>query len=88
MRSLVIEKEEWDHLSDPAQLEHYWEPSQEPNDFHWTLGLPLCWTTFHDCPEPGRKKEYIMSVAVVRKPAQHLRLPFATAAEELRVMLK
>ena len=83
LRTLVIEKEEWDHLSNPAQLEHYWEPSQDSNDFHRTLGLALCWTPFHDCSEPRRKKEYVMSVAVMRKPAWHLGLPFTTAAEEL-----
>ena len=84
LRTLVIEKEEWDHLSDPAQLKHYWEPTQDSNDFHRTLGLALCWTPFHDCSEPGRKKEYVVSVAVVRKPARHFGLPFTAAAEELR----
>ena len=84
LRTLVIEKEEWDHLSDPAQLKHYWEPTQDCDDFHWTLGLALCWTPFHDCSEPVQKKEYVMSVAVIRKLAQHLGLPFAAAAEELR----
>ena len=83
LRTLVIEKEEWDHLSDPTQLEHYWEPSQDSDDFHRTLGLALCWTPFHDCSEPRQKKEYVMSVAVVQKPARHLGLPFTTAAEEL-----
>ena len=64
LRTLVIEREEWDYLSDPAQLRHYWEPTDNPDDFHWTLGLALCWTPFHDCLEPGRKKEYVVSVAV------------------------
>ena len=81
---LVVEKEEWDHLSDPAQLKHYWEPTQDPDDFHQTLGLALCWTPFHDCLEPARKKEYVVSVAVVRKPAWHPRLPFETAVGELQ----
>ena len=84
LRMLVIAKEEWDHLSDPAQLKHYWEPTQDPDDFHQTLGLALCWTPFHDCSEPARKKEYVVSVAVMQKPARHLGLPFAAAAEELR----
>ena len=53
LRTLVIEKKEWDHLSDPAQLQHYWEPTQDPNDFHRTLGLAFCWTPFHDYPEPA-----------------------------------
>ena len=56
LRTLVIAKEEWDHLSDPAQLKHYWEPTQDPDDFHQTLGLALCWTPFHDCSSPcGRR---------------------------------
>ena len=52
LRMLVIEKEEWDHLSDSTQLKHYWEPTQDSDDFHRTLGLALCWTPFHDCSEP------------------------------------
>ena len=65
LRMLVITKEEWDHLSDPAQLKHYWEPTQDPDYFHRTLGLALCWTPFHDCSEPAQKKEYVVSVAVM-----------------------
>ena len=65
LRTLVIEKEEWDHLSDPAQLECYWEPTQNSNDFHRTLALALCWTPFHDCKDNGHKKEYVMLVAVI-----------------------
>ena len=84
LRTLVIEREEWDHLSDPAQLRHYWEPTQDPDDFHQMLGLALCWTPFHDCSEPGRKKEYVVSVAVMRKLAWHHGLPFIAAAGELR----
>ena len=84
LRTLVIEKKEWDHLSDPAQLKHYWEPTQDSDDFHWTLGLALCWTPFHDCLEPRQKKEYVVSVAVMRKPAWHFGLPFTAAAEELQ----
>ena len=84
LRTLVIEREEWDYLSNPAQLKHYWEPTQDPNDFHRTLGLALCWTPFHDCLEPGWKKEYVVLVAVVRKLAWHHGLPFIAAAGELR----
>ena len=39
---------------------------------------------FHDCSEHGRKKEYVMSVAVMRKLAWHFGLPFTAAAEELQ----
>ena len=84
LRTLVIEKKEWDHLSDPAQLAHFWEPTQNPEDFHRTLALALCWTPFHDSPDAQRKKEYVMSVAVVRKPSRYEGLPFVTAAEEFR----
>ena len=83
LRTLVIEKREWDPLSNPAQLECYWEPTQYSDDFHRTLGLALCWTPFHDCLDTGRRKEYIVSVAIMQKPARHLGLPFATAAEAL-----
>ena len=84
LRTLVIEKKEWDHLSNPAQLKHYWEPTQESDDFHQTLGLALCWIPFHDCSEPGRKKEYIVLVAVLLKLARHFGLPFTAAAAELQ----
>ena len=84
LRTLVIEKKEWDHLSDPVQLAHFWEPTQNPEDFHRTLALALCWTPFHDSSDAQRKGEYVISVAVVRKPSRHDGLPFATAAEELR----
>ena len=84
LRTLVIEKEEWDYLSDPTQLKHYWEPTQDPDNFHQTLGLALCWTPFHDSLEPGQKKEYVVSVAVVQKPARHHGLPFIAATGELR----
>ena len=84
LRTLVIEKKEWDHLSDPAQLVHFWEPTQNPEDFHCTLALALCWTPFHDSPDAQRKKEYIMSVAVVRKLSRYEGLPFVTAAEEFQ----
>ena len=82
--TLVIEKKEWDHLSDPAQLAQFWEPTQNPEDFHRTLALALCWTPFHNSPDAQRKKEYIMSIVVVRKPSRHDGLPFLTAAEEFR----
>ena len=84
LRTLVIEKKEWDHLSDPAQLAHFWEPTQNPEDFHRTLALALCWTPFHNSPDAQQKNEYIMSIAVVRKPSRHKGLPFMTAAEEFR----
>ena len=83
LRTLIIERQEWDYLSDPAQLRHYWEPTDNPDDFHRTLGLAWCWTPFHDCSEPGRKKEYVVSVAVIRKLARHQGLPFIAAIGEL-----
>ena len=42
LRMLVIEKEEWAHLSDSASLTWYWEPTQVSEDFHWTFALILC----------------------------------------------
>ena len=37
LHTIVIEKKEWDHLSKPTSLTWYWEPSQAPDDFHWTF---------------------------------------------------
>ena len=48
LRTLVIEKEELAHLSDPTSLTRYWEPTQVSNDFHWTFALILFQTAFHD----------------------------------------
>ena len=52
-------------MSDPAALTNYWEPTQGSGDFHHTFALALCRTTFHDCEDPRRTKEYVVSVAVV-----------------------
>ena len=84
LRTLVIEKKEWDHLSNPTQLAHYWEPTQDSTDFHRTLALALCWVPFHDCQDTRRSKEYVISVTFVRKLARHLGLPFTAAAAEFR----
>ena len=84
MRNLVIEKEEWDHLSNPVQLPRYWEPTQAPGDFHWMFTLAFCWTVFHDCEDSNQKKEYVVLVAIVQKLAQYVGLPFSTVAEEFR----
>ena len=78
--TLVIEKEEWGHLSDAAFLARYWEPTQGPGDFHLTF--TLAWTAFHDCEDPNQRKEYIVSVTVVWKLARYVGLPFSTAADE------
>ena len=56
LRTLVIAKDEWDHLSDPTQLKHYWEPTEDPDDFHRTLGLALCWTLFMTARNPCKRK--------------------------------
>ena len=82
LHSLVIEQEEWDCLSDPTHLAHYWEPTQEPGDFHRTFVLVLCQSKYSDCDKVSRREESIMSVAVIRKPARLVRIPFTSAAEE------
>ena len=56
LRTLIIEREEWGYLSDPAQLRHYWEPTDDPDDFHQTLGLAVCWTPFMTVRSLGRRK--------------------------------
>ena len=51
LRFLVIKLAEWECLSDPAYLAHYWEPTQEPGDFHWTFTLAICWSHYSDCKD-------------------------------------
>ena len=46
------------------------------------FALALCRFAFHDCEDPNRRKEYIVLVAIVQKPAQYVGLPFSTAADE------
>ena len=81
--SLVIEQEEWDHLSDPTYLAHYWEPTQEQGDFHRTFALVLCLSQYSDCEDESRREEYVVSVAIIWKPSPFARIPFALAADEL-----
>ena len=84
LRTLLIEKEEWAHLSDPASLTRYWEPTQVSGDFHWTFALALCRTAFHDCEDTSKRKEYVVSVGIVRKLARYMAIPFASATDEFR----
>ena len=84
LRMLVVEKEEWAHLSDPTSLTQYWEPTQVPKDFHRTFALILCQTVFHDCDDTSRRKEFVVLVGIVRKLARYVAIPFATAADEFR----
>ena len=55
-----------------------------PEDFHWTFALILCRTAFHDCDNTSRRKEFVVSVGVVRKLARYAAIPFATAADEFQ----
>ena len=80
--SLVIEQEEWDHLSDPIYLAHYWEPTQEPGDFHHTFALVLCQSKYSDCKDVSCREEYMVSVAIIRKPVCLAGIAFASAADE------
>ena len=84
LRTLVIEREEWAHLSDPASLTRYWEPTQVSKDFHQTFALVLCQTAFHDCEDTRRRKEFVVSVGVVWKPARYAAIPFAMGADEFQ----
>ena len=72
LRTLIIEKEEWAHLSNPTSLTHYWEPTQGSGDFHRTFAFALCRTAFHDCEDTSWRKEYVVSVAVVQKLAWYM----------------
>ena len=83
MRTLVIEKRDWNHLADPTSLDHYWEPTQAEEDFHRTFTLALCRTIYHDCTDTSQRKEYAMSVVMLRKLAWCTGIPFSSAVDEL-----
>ena len=82
LRSLVIEQEEWDRLSDPTYLAHYWEPIQEQGDFHRTFALVLCQSWYADCQDESRREEYVVLVAIIWKLAHFARIPFALVADK------
>ena len=82
LRTLVIEQDDWDHLSDPAYLAHYWEPTQEPEEFHHTFALALCQSYYSDCKDQSQKNEYMVLVAVIRKLACFLGIPFSAVVDK------
>ena len=82
LRSLVIEQDEWDRLSDPANLAHYWVLTQEPGDFHQTLALVLCLSKYSVCEDKSRKEEFVVSVAVIRNLVCLPGIPVALVADE------
>ena len=83
LHSLVMEQDEWDHLSDPAYLACYWEPTQEQGDFHWTFALAICQSHYSKCKDQSREDEYVVLVAIIWKPASFAGLPFALVADGL-----
>ena len=84
LRTLVIAPADLDMLCDPANLKKYWEPDDVPEHFHTTLALAFVRDKFHDCVNTSRAQEMVVSVAVVRKPAQRSAMTFAQAVIELR----
>ena len=83
LRSLVIELAEWECLSDPAYLACYWKPTQEPRDFHQTFALAICRSRYSNCKDKSHKDKYVVSVAMIQKPASLAGLPFSLAVDGL-----
>ena len=88
MRTLVIKQEEWAYLSDPTLLAWYWEPTQEPGDFHRTFALALCRTEYHDCEDRNCRNKFVVLVAIVRKPSHFTGIPFALVVAEFQETTK
>ena len=84
LRTLVIPPADLDRLCDPANIKKYWEPDDVPEHFHTTLALAFVKDKFHDCEDKTRRQEMVVSVSVVRKPAQRSTMPFEQAAYELK----
>ena len=84
IRTLVIPAADLERLCDPANLETYWEPDDDPDNFHTTLALAFVKDKLHDCTDESRRQEMVVLVAVVRKPAHRRAMAFEQAAAELR----
>ena len=52
------------------------------------LALFFVWEEFHDCKDASRKKEIVLSVAVVCKPAHFSSMMFEQAAIELLYLVE
>ena len=63
MRTLVIEKWDWNRLADPTSLDHYWEPTQAEEDFHQTFTLALCRAIYHDCTDTSRGRNMLCQLS-------------------------
>ena len=83
---LVIPPAELKRLCDPTNLKKYWEPDDVPEQFHTTLALAFMQDKFHDCTDESRRQEMVVSVAVVRKPAQKSSMTFEQAVIELKTL--
>ena len=84
LRTLVIPPVDLERLCDPANLKDYWEPDDVPEHFHTTLALAFVRDKFHDCADEAHHQEMVVSVAVVRKPAQKSAMSFEQAAFGLK----
>ena len=84
MRTLMIPPADLERLCDPANLKKYWEPDNQLEHYHTTLALAFVWDKFHDCADESRRQEMVVSVAVVRKPAQKSAMTFQQAVIELK----
>ena len=84
MRMIVIPPADLERLCDPPNLQQYWEPDDVPEHFHTTLALAFVRDKFHDYADVSRRQEMVVSVAVVRKPAQKSAMTFAQAVIELQ----
>ena len=84
MRTMVIPPADLDRICDPTKLTEYWEPTDEPEDFHTTLALAFVRDLYHDCVDKTRRNELVVSVAMVRKPAHNSTMTFTEAALELQ----
>ena len=80
----MIPPADLERLCDPTNLKKYWEPDDIPEHFHTTLALAFVRDKFHDCLNVSRQQEMVVSVAVVRKPAQKSAMTFDQAVIELR----
>ena len=70
--SLMVKPVIWDKWCDRACA--YWEPSQEPDDFHPGISLVVCYSPFQDLPQDNLWDKKTISMSLVYVP-EHWILP-------------
>ena len=76
--SLMVKPVIWDKWCDGTCA--YWEPSQEPDDFHPGIALVVCYSPFQDLPQDNLRDKKTISMSLVYVPEHWILPSFMEAA--------